>query len=135
MTYRWVEHTGELELEIDAATEEDTLRDAVAALHELLGSQDESGRPGEALVLDVSLSAPDRAGLLADWLSELVFLAETEGFVPEAVRSIEMKGLRVVAEVEGHRGRPRHLVKAVTLHRLAFEPAQEGWRATVVLDV
>ena len=134
MTYRWVDHTSELELEIDAATEEDTLRDAVAALHELLAPE-EPGRPGEPLVLDISLSAPDRAGLLADWLTELVFLAETDGFVPEAVRSIELSGLRVVAEVEGHSGRPRHLVKAVTLHRLTFEPSGTGWRATVVLDV
>ena len=134
MTYRWVDHTGELELEIDAATEEDTLRDAVAALHELLAAEEHEPRD-EPLVLDVSLSAPDRPGLLADWLSELVFLAETEGFVPEAVRSIELSGLRVVAEVEGRRSRPRHLVKAVTLHRLAFQPSGKGWRATVVLDV
>lgn len=134
MTYRWVEHTGELELEIDAASEEDAFRDAVAALHELLAPEQQD-RPDEQLVLDLSLSAPDRAGLLADWLSELVFLAETEGFVPEAVRSVELSGLRIVAEIEGRSGRPRHLVKAVTLHRLAFEPSGKGWHATVVLDV
>jgi SHS2 domain-containing protein len=129
-----VDHTGELELEIGAESEEDTLREAVAALGELLSEQAEAER-GEPLVLDVSASAPDRAGLLADWLSELVFLGETEGFVPEGVRSLELGGGRVTAQVEGRRGDPGHLVKAVTLHRLAFEPADGGWRATVVLDV
>ncbi len=132
--YNWVDHTGELELEIEAPSEEETLRQAVLALSELLS--DEAEAPyGESLVLDVSLSAPDLPGLLADWLSELVFLAETEGFVPEAVRSLELHGNRVTAQVEGRSGAPRHLVKAVTLHRLAFEPAEAGWRATVVLDV
>jgi SHS2 domain-containing protein len=130
--YRWVDHTGELELEIGAESEEGTLREAVAALRELLSEDAELGEP---LVLDVSLSAPDRPGLLADWLTELVFLAETEGFVPQDVRSLELEGNRVTAQVEGHRGDPRHLVKAVTLHRLAFEPVDGGWRATVVLDV
>jgi SHS2 domain-containing protein len=132
--YRWVDHIGELELEISAETEEDTMREAVAALSELLSDEPDSDR-GEPLVLDVSLSAPDRPGLLADWLSEIVFLAETEGFFPEAVRSLELRGNRVTAQVEGSRGDPRHLVKAVTLHRLAFEPVDGGWRATVVLDV
>jgi SHS2 domain-containing protein len=130
--YRWVDHTGELELEIGAESEEGTLREAVAALRELLS---EGAELGESLLLDVSLSAPDRPGLLADWLTELVFLAETEGFVPQDVRSLELRGNRVIAQVEGLRGDPRHLVKAVTLHRLAFEPVDGGWRATVVLDV
>lgn len=130
--YRWVDHTGELELEIGAESEEGTLREAVAALRELLSEEAELG---ERVVLDVSLSAPDRPGLLADLLTELVFLAETEGFVPEEVLSLELQGNRVIAQVEGSRGDPRHLVKAVTLHRLAFEPVDGGWRATVVLDV
>jgi len=37
--------------------------------------------------------------------------------------------------VVGHRGTPPHLIKAVTLHRLVFEPDDGGWRARVVLDV
>ncbi len=136
--YHWVEHTGELELRIDADSEEHALREATAALAELLADDKEDAEGAaarEPLVLDVSLSAPDRPGLLADWLSELVFLAETEGFVPESVRSLELEGARVTAQVQGHRGDPRHLVKAVTLHRLAFERSDGGWRATVVLDV
>jgi SHS2 domain-containing protein len=132
--YRWLEHTGELELEIGAESEEDAFREAVAALRELIAEPGEA-QAGDELVLDISVSAPDRAGLLADWLSELVFLAETEGFTPERVRSIELGAGRVIARVEGRRGAPRHLVKAVTLHRLAFDPVDGGWRATVVLDV
>jgi SHS2 domain-containing protein len=39
------------------------------------------------------------------------------------------------ASVSGRMGDPRHLVKAVTLHRLLFAPEGKGWRARVVLDV
>src|SRR5947208_310113 len=34
--YRWIDHTGELELQIDADAEEDIFREAVAALAELI---------------------------------------------------------------------------------------------------
>ena len=69
------------------------------------------------------------------WLEELVFLAETEDLVPEDVERIELSEHRLVATVRCHRGRPRHLVKGATYHRLAFERAAGGFRATVVLDV
>jgi SHS2 domain-containing protein len=32
----------------------------------------------------VRVDAPDRGALLVRWLDELVFLAETDGFIPEA---------------------------------------------------
>jgi SHS2 domain-containing protein len=83
----------------------------------------------------VDLEAPDRPRLLADWLEELVFLAETEGFVVEQVDDVEASEQRLRAVLRGRPGEPRHLVKAVTYHRLAFEPADGGWRATVVFDV
>jgi hypothetical protein len=41
---RWVEHTGELELEIEAQTEEAVYREALAAMAELLGDDGESER-------------------------------------------------------------------------------------------
>ena len=44
MSYRWVEHTAELEMEIEAPTEEGVFVDALHALAELLG--DEGGGSG-----------------------------------------------------------------------------------------
>jgi len=44
-------------------------------------------------------------------------------------------GARAEQLVKGFTGRPPHLVKGVTYHRLALERSGESWRATVVLDV
>lgn len=130
--YRWVEHTGELELEILAPTEAGVFADALAALRELMAD----GPPlGEAVPRQLDLAAGDRAALLAEWLSELAFVAETERLVPEELRSLSLGDGRLRAAVAARRGDPPHLVKAVTLHRLSFEPAEGGWRATVVIDV
>lgn len=125
-----MEHTGEVELEIEARTEPDVFGEALVALAELLGLDDAvtEERPIEA-------AAPDRAGLLAAWLDELVFAIDAEGFAPVVLRRLSLGPRSVRAIVAGHYGDPPALVKAVTYHRLAFEPTESGYRATVVLDV
>ena len=79
--------------------------------------------------------AADRAALLAAWLEELVFLAETEEFVPERVAEMELAPGTLRARVEGRHATPRHLVKSVTYHRLEVRRDATGWVARVVLDV
>jgi SHS2 domain-containing protein len=128
--YRWVDHTGEVELAIEAKTEPEVFSDALAALAELLAIE---GEPDERRVIE--LKAPDRATLLAAWLEELLFLADAEGFEPRALRKLDLGSDGLNAVVAGRYGDPSPLVKAVTYHRLAFEPQGAGYRATVVLDV
>jgi SHS2 domain-containing protein len=132
--YRWVEHTGELEVEIEAENETEVFEQGFEAMRDLLRSE-EAAPPAAGERMRVSLTAGDRPALLADWLSELAFLAESEGFVPERIDSIELDGNRLTAELLGVRGDPAHLVKAATYHRLALERGESGWRGKVVLDV
>jgi protein archease len=129
VTYRWVEHTSELELHIEASSAELVFREAMTALAELLGPG--SGERGEH---ELALNDPDRASLLARWLDELVYLAETEGFVPEDA-DVALDATRLTATVRGRTGGPGPLVKAVTYHQLLFEQDDRSWRARVVLDV
>ena len=130
MSYRWIDHTGELELRIEAASEGAVFEDAMRALRELAEPP-----AGAAAVEEVEVTASDRATLLAGWMEELVFLSETADFVPDRVTRLKLAPAHLSASVEGRRGEPRHLVKGVTYHRLAFGPAGRGFRATVVLDV
>ena len=127
--YRWVDHTAELELEIEAETAEEVVREAARALAELLGEGEPAGTRA------VEVEAGDRAALLAAFVEELVYLAESEQLVPRAVNDVELRPGRLRAHVELGRGDPPHLVKAVTYHRLAFEPHEHGYRARAVLDV
>ena len=55
--YRWVEHTAELQLEIDAPEEEAVFADALAALAELL----EDGGGGAPELRTLELDAANRA--------------------------------------------------------------------------
>jgi SHS2 domain-containing protein len=129
-----VDHAGELELHVEARTDEAVLKEATRALAELLrGGREEVG--GELVTREVAVQADDRATLLAAWLEELVFLAESESAIPERVRFqvLDPRGLR--ASVEIRLGEPPRPVKGVTSHRLAFDETEDGWVATVALDV
>jgi SHS2 domain-containing protein len=129
--YRWIEHTGELELVIEASDEPSVFEDATAALRELMNGDTADVEAAR----QIELEAVDRPTLLAEWLSELLFYAETEDFVPLRLAQIDLRSNNLRARVDGYLGRPPHLVKGVTYHRLEFEPANGGWHARAVLDV
>jgi SHS2 domain-containing protein len=119
-----------MELALEGASAEELYRDAVNAFGELV--HDEGGSPASH---SLELAARDRATLLAELLGELVFLVETEAFVPDRARELELHGPSLRAVIDGRRASPRHLVKAVTYHGLRFEQEGGTWRASAVLDV
>lgn len=154
--YRWVEHTAELELELETATERELLADALSALRELLESEETRtrdrsedrshplephaihGAEGASHPLErraVQVTARDRPALLAAWLEELLFLSESAGFIPVEIDQLVLGADGLRAMVAGRVGEPRPLVKAVTYHRLQFEPIVGGYRGRVVFDV
>jgi SHS2 domain-containing protein len=133
-THRWIEHTAELQLELHARSEAAIFGQAVHALRELL-EEDEGPPTGGRTERTVEVEATDRGALLAEWLAELVFLAETEGIVPEEARNLVVGEDSVTAVVVGRTSEPRHLVKAVTYHDLELHRDRDGWRGNVVLDV
>jgi SHS2 domain-containing protein len=129
--YRWLEHTSEVELSIEAPSEQAVFEEATCALAELL-SEAPSGEPAEH---EVSVSAADRPMLLATWLDELVYLSETEDFIPERVRRMEVADASAKGLVSGRRSVPQSLIKGVTYHRLEMQETDGAWQARVVLDV
>jgi SHS2 domain-containing protein len=133
--YRWVEHTAETELAIEADSAENVLSEALDALGELLEAEERVPSPAGPEQRSVTVSARDGAGLFAAWLEELVFLAESEGFVARSLVSCRLSQEMLETVVAGAVAAPRPVVKAVTYHRLAFEPRGDGYVANVVLDV
>ena len=129
--YRFAEHGGEVELELESADEAGIFAAALAAFAELVSE----GNHGDVVEHEVELREDDRALLLADWLNELVFLADVERFVPQRLEAFELAHDRLRATLAGRRGQPRQLVKAVTLNSLEFGREGGVWHGRVVLDV
>lgn len=132
--FSFVDHTSELEIRLEAPTREGVLAEAVAALHEILA--DERG-PGDGAVVsrEVCVTATDDPTLLAAWLDELVFLAETEGLVAEHTETVQIAGSTARGLVVGRFGSPPHIVKGVTYNDLELRVDAGRWVGCVVLDV
>ena len=88
----------------------------------------------------VSITSTDREALVVDWLNELLFRYETEGFLPrrfevtvnEAGTALEARCVGEPADPDRHR--TWSVVKAATYHALEVKHGRE-WRIQVVLDV
>lgn len=95
-------------------------------------------RPGERR--RVRARGTDGTSLVVAFLSALLLLEEEDGFVGRTIHVVPDAAapMRVTAEVRGERLDParhprRTEVKAVTLHRLVFDPRRG--RARVILDI
>ncbi len=92
---------------------------------------------------ELSLSAADAGELAVKFLNELVYLADTAGFLPAGAElSVERDGagLKLSAVLRGEASAfDRHprglLVKAATYHGLKVEERGGRWFAEVVLDI
>ena len=114
----------------------DKARAARALLHLIVDLDSIQARESVAVRVE-GRDAPD---LLVNWLSEILYLHDAEGWV---FREFEMTGLEetsLAAVARGEKFDPvRHqaklLIKAVTYHQLKLEETAEGWRAQVYVDI
>jgi len=140
MTYRFIEHTADMGVEIEATSFESLLSEGLLALTDTLT---EVERVKLELELPCDLIAPSREDLLVEWLGELVYLFETQSvLLRQADLEVEPEGggWRLRGTVRGERYDPdRHeiktLIKAVTYHQLEVRPSRMGWSARVIFDI
>jgi SHS2 domain-containing protein len=125
--FRWIDHGDTLELELESESEDGVFIDALEAVRELL-EEDTGAGLGGAADTRVFAAGDDRAALLADWLRQLTALAEGEGFVPQRIVALDLRGDGLSATVEGSCGEPARLVRAVGDDGLIWEPAPDSHR-------
>lgn len=143
MPHRFLSHTADLAMAVEAASVEALFADALAGLTDCIT---ELERVRAVVVRRLELAGAELDLLLVDWLGEAVAAFETRGelYGRAAVRiEREARGVRLSAELHGERyDGERHplkvLVKGVTYHRLRVEAPDAGnalWRARVVFDI
>jgi SHS2 domain-containing protein len=138
--FQFFDHTGDIGVDIEAADPGSLFADAALALSETLTDRNTLDAYDSA---EVSLSAEAIDLLLVDWLSELVYRFDTEGWLARDVEvhvSETLDGWTLRARLNGGRLDPerqevRVLVKAVTYHELQVVQTGTGWQARVILDI
>lgn len=141
MPYRYLEElsSADAAFEASGSTLEEVFRDSAMATFEVMADT-KTVKP--LLRREIALENEDMDGLLIDWLSELVFLKDSESLLfcgfDVNIRKNDVYVLKGVAKgekIDRDRHNLRSDVKAVTYHLLELKKTGDKWIARVVLDI
>jgi SHS2 domain-containing protein len=135
--FRFLDHTGDLGIEIYGGTLAELFENAGEALFEVIT---DPAKVEEKLERRFTLRYDERETLLVDWLGELLYLHDTENLLCKRFEVEDMAGGNFRAKAWGesfHDGRHviRTEVKAVTFHQLEVREVGGKWKARVILDL
>lgn len=135
--FRILEHTADIGFEAFGATRQEVFANAALALMNLIVDL-EAIAPQERKPLRAEAS--DMPSLLVNWLSEILYLFDAEGWLFHGFDFGELTERSLAATARGEKfDRRKHqvklLVKAVTYHQLDLRETAEGWRAQVYVDI
>jgi SHS2 domain-containing protein len=133
------EHTADVALYVWGDRPEDLFASAADGFYAALGQLEPAGQP-LLQPYEIILTAPDRADLLADFLSELLFvfasrharLAELQ--FPELTESY-LRATGRLQPLEMERSTFDGEVKAITRHNLAIKTSGGRLETTIILDI
>lgn len=134
-SYRELEHTGDLAIEVIAPSREALFAEALCAMSQLM-VEEEGVQPREQRTLAVTEESD--ADAVHEILAAALNLFLIDGFIWRAA-TVSISDRTFTASLEGETYDPaRHdllgEIKAVTWHRLAVEENASGWRAVVIFD-
>lgn len=140
-SFEFVPHTADVAVRMRAPTLEGLFAVAAAACTEALTDRS-AVRTTDSRRLTLGPAEPDL--LLVDWLHEVLYLFESEGFLVRRAEVSLAPDDTGAWTLDGQlRGEPRDaerhglklLIKAVTYHGLTIARDADGYSATVVFDV
>ena len=127
-----IEHTADWALRVWAPDLGRLFSQAAAGMYWLMETALVDG-PG--VEKKIELNAIDAEALLVSFLSELLYLGESEGLGFDDL-PVDIQGSRLVVTA---RGAPiesqKKEIKAVTYHNLAIQQHENGYQVTIVFDV
>lgn len=148
MSYRPVDHTADIAIEVEAADRETLFVEALRGMTDVITDVGYV-RPCREARLEATAAALDL--LLVEWLSEVLYLFESEGVLLSGAEAEireesrqetreEAGGFRIAAIARGERyDAERHplrtQIKGVTYHGLELGRRGGAWRARVIFDI
>jgi SHS2 domain-containing protein len=137
-SHRFIDHTGDFGVELTADTLEEVHAELVSAWLALLVDDPRSVTERETRAIEVE--GIDAIDILVNLGNELVFLFETEGWLPTRLSEISLHEGRLVGVMEGERyDEARHSiarpVKAVTHHGAELVEREGSLSARLVFDL
>ncbi|MEE8177517.1 MAG: archease [Acidobacteriota bacterium] len=135
--YEILEHPADIGLRVYGRTLAELFAHSGHGLAAIALDSEDSGSAERVLL---SAQGTDREDLLVNWLSEILYYMDAEGWIFRDFRIQKISDKVIEGEGLGERrdpARSQHsvAVKAVTYHQLSVRKTEEGWEAVVYLDI
>jgi SHS2 domain-containing protein len=135
MSFEEISHTADVKIRVRAPTLEALFSETFKALMQVMYGTDRSG----GIFKEIRIESSDIESLLADFLSEVLFVSEVESLVFSDV-AIRIDGLSLTAELTGEPFDPaRHSggseVKGISYSGLAITHGAKGYKLDIIFDV
>lgn len=140
LPYEILEHTADIGLKVYGRTLPELFVNAARGLVAISLDRQDDTQSAEAERLSLSARGADLEELLVNWLSEVLYFMDAEGWVFRNFGVGKLEGNIIEGEAQGYRRlaaeRTRAVaVKAVTYHQISVRETTEGWEAVVYFDI
>ncbi len=134
MPYELIDHTADVGIKVNAKTLEDLFIDSAKAMFEIIGHSN----TGVDQKVEITLKSDVLEDLLHDWLSELLYIYETDNiaFSKFKFRNFNETFLKVTAHgevIEPENAKTE--IKAVTYHNLKVKKNKKGYSVEIIFDI
>lgn len=133
-SHQLLESTLELGFRIRAPSFAELLAEAGRTLSEVMRGEGPVSR--DPHWRDLEVHSVNREALLVDWLNELIFIAETEKWIPDEIQIASVSHSTLRARARGLLvDDAQAQIKAATFHGLTIKDLADGLEVEIVLDV
>jgi SHS2 domain-containing protein len=134
-SYRYINHTADLGIEVKARTFKELLKNISNAIFET----QISGAVDAVKIMRFSIQSKTLGDLVIDWCRELIYNFAVKGFIPKIYR-ISIKKSSLAAELTGdtfsiEKHKVKLEIKNVTYHKFKLKKLQTGYKAMLIFDV
>ncbi len=139
--FKYLEHTADAKFEAYGANMEEAFMNAALATFNII-TKTENVKP--AIEKEISVNAKRDTSLLYDFIEELLFLLDTEGFILSEVKdlkiikvedSFDLKATITGDDYKNYPGEVHGNIKSITYNDMSIIERGDGWTLTVVVDL
>jgi len=133
--YETLKHLADLKIKAFGKNKEELFRNAMRGM--FFGAGYEADKKSRVFDREINVASLDLPSLLVDFLSELLYLCETNKEVYSDIEFGELLEKRLSGKLSGKKlKRMETQIKGVTYHNLDIHQKEDGaWEATILFDV
>lgn len=132
--FEFLEHTADVKFQAWGKTIEEAFSGCALAISRTLCKEDIKKKK----VYRIKVFGQDNESLLYNFIEELLYLVDTENFLPAKVKEIKIKDNNLVAKIIGDNSEKyeiKNYIKSPTYNDMFVKKEKDKWVVQVVIDV